>query len=83
MIYVKSILVGSVTAVLAWAAYICISYYDVQESLRMLAAQSPTDTFLVYVQWQLFSLQSLIVTTALFLCGAYWMFRRLRLHRAS
>jgi hypothetical protein len=83
LIYFKSALAGIVAALLACAAYIGISYYEVQDSLRMLAARSPTDTFFVYVQWQLFSLESLIVTAALFLCGAYWMFRRLRLQRAS
>jgi len=44
----------------------------------MLAAQSPTDTYFVVVDWQLPSLPYLIVTAALFLAGAYWMFRRLR-----
>jgi len=78
MIYFKSVLAGIVTAVLASIVYIGIEYYYVQWRLRMLAAQSPTHTIFVAVDWHLFSQPSLIVSAALFLAGAYWMFRRLR-----
>lgn len=83
MIYFKSALAGIVTAVLASAAYIVVGYSYMQARVRMLAAQSPTDTYFVVVQWHLPSLDSVITMTALFLAGAYWMYRRLRLHRVS
>ena len=78
MIYFKSALAGIITAMLASAVYIAIGYSYMQARARMLAAQSPTDTYFVVVDWHVPSLPSLIVTAALFLAGAYWMFRRLR-----
>jgi hypothetical protein len=81
MIYFKSALAGIVTAVLANAVYIGIGFSYTEARMRMLAAQSPTHTVFLEVQWHPFSLESLIVTTALFLAGAYWMFRRERLRQ--
>jgi hypothetical protein len=81
MIYLKSALAGIVTGVLASAVYIGIGYSYVQARLRMLAAQSPTETYFVVAHSHLFSLPFLIVTAALFLAGGYWMFRRLRLQQ--
>lgn len=82
MIYLKSALAGIITAVLASAVYAAIVYTYVQVRLRILAAQSPTDTYFVVAHWHPLALQSVITMTALFLAGAYWMFRRLRLQQA-
>ena len=77
MIYLKSAFAGIVTALLASTAYIAIGYFYVQWRVKMLAAQSPTDTYFLVAHWHPLLLQSAITLTALFLAGAYWMFRRL------
>jgi hypothetical protein len=79
MIYIKSVLAGIVTVVVTTAVYSALGYAYLQTRLWMLRHANPGDTYFVVAHWH-FSALSLIPEFAVFLCGAYWMFRRLRSH---
>jgi hypothetical protein len=78
MIYFKSVLAGIVTVVVTTVLYSAVMYAYVQARLWMYSHAGPDETYFVVVHWNLFALPSIVTAIAVFLCGAYWMFRRLR-----
>jgi hypothetical protein len=78
MIYIKSVLAGITTVAVTVFLYSAFVYCYVQARLWMYRRLNPADTFFVVAHWRFYSVPSLIATAAVFLCGAYWMFRRLR-----
>jgi hypothetical protein len=77
MIYLKSVVAGIVTVVATTLMYSAIMHAYLQTRLWMYRRANPGDTYFIVVHWH-FSALSLIPDFAVFLCGAYWMFRRLR-----
>ena len=82
VIYLKSVLAGIVTVGITTLLYGAVIYAWVQARMWMDSRANPGDTYFVVVDWH-FSGFSLVLALAIFFCGAHWMFRRLRLHRAS
>jgi hypothetical protein len=78
VIYFKSVLAGIVTVVVTTALYSAVIYARLQTRLWMYRRASPGDTFYVEIHWHPFTLPSIAVMLLIFLCGAYWMFRRSR-----
>jgi hypothetical protein len=77
VIYFKSALAGIVTLVIGTALYGAVIYARLQVHLWTLRHANPGDTYFVVEHFHFFDLPSLVTAIAVFLCGSYWMFRRL------
>ena len=81
MIYFKSALAGIVTVVTTALFIRAAEYAYAQTRMWADLRANPGDTYFVVVHLNLFSAAYLVAALAVFMCGAYWMFRRLRLQQ--